>query len=193
MDRRAQKRSLPGTRTPRLGIDIARFGSAESVIMRREGGWVRLHLALRHTDTMTTAGHIAKAFTDINAERENQDCASASLDEVGIGGGVLDRLLELGYDVTGLNAGLPANDTERFANAKAECTGQCETCSRPVRSTSTLDGVLVAQLGSFKWTLDSRGRIKIESKDDVRKRGLPSPDRGEALIMSFQESAGIPH
>jgi hypothetical protein len=39
---------------------------------------------------------------------------------VGVGGGVLDRLLGLGFDVVGLNAGLPANDSERIANAKAE-------------------------------------------------------------------------
>jgi hypothetical protein len=69
---------------------------------------------------MTTAGHIAKAITDINAERENQDWVETALDEVGVGGGVLDRLLELGYDVVGLNAGSPAYDSERFANAKAE-------------------------------------------------------------------------
>jgi hypothetical protein len=43
--------------------------------------------------------------------------------------------------------------------------------------------VLAAQLGSIKWTLDSRGRIKIESKDDMRKRGLPSPDRADVAAM----------
>jgi hypothetical protein len=41
-----------------------------------------------------------------------------------------------------------------------------------------LDDVLAAQLGSLKWTLDSRGRIKIESKEDMRKRGIPSPGGG---------------
>ena len=42
------------------------------------------------------------------------------------------------------------------------------------------DDKLAAQLGSIKWGIDSRGRIKIESKDDMRKRGLPSPDRADA-------------
>jgi hypothetical protein len=45
--------------------------------------------------------------------------------------------------------------------------------------------LLAAQLGSIKWTLDSRGRIKIESKDDLRKRWLPSPDRAEVVARSF--------
>jgi hypothetical protein len=49
--------------------------------------------------------------------------------------------------------------------------------------------VLAAQLGSIKWTLDSRGRIKIESKDDMRKRGLPSPDRADVVAQSFRPGA----
>ena len=49
--------------------------------------------------------------------------------------------------------------------------------------------MLAAQLGSIKWTVDSRGRIKIESKDDMRKRGLPSPDRADALAMVMSRRA----
>ena len=44
---------------------------------------------------------------------------------------------------------------------------------------------LAAQLGSIKWGIDSRGRIKIESKDDMRKGGLPSPDRADAMAIAF--------
>jgi hypothetical protein len=47
------------------------------------------------------------------------------------------------------------------------------------------DDKLAAQLGSIKWGIDSRGRIKIESKDDMRKRGLPSPDRADAMAIAF--------
>ena len=47
------------------------------------------------------------------------------------------------------------------------------------------DDKLAAQLGSLKWGVDSRGRIKIESKDDMRKRGMPSPDRADALAMAW--------
>ena len=48
---------------------------------------------------------------------------------------------------------------------------------------------LAAHLGSIKWGIDSRGRIKIESKDDMRKRGLPSPDRADAMAIAFAGSA----
>jgi hypothetical protein len=51
------------------------------------------------------------------------------------------------------------------------------------------DDKLAAQLGPIKWGIDSRGRIKIESKDDMRKRGLPSPDRADAMAIAFASRA----
>ena len=51
------------------------------------------------------------------------------------------------------------------------------------------DDKFAAQLGSIKWGVDSRGRIKIESKDDMRKRGLQSPDRAETAAMLFSGPA----
>ena len=57
----ARKRSLERTRRPLIAADIARFGEDETVIMRREG-WVRTYRAHHKADTMTTAGHIAKAM-----------------------------------------------------------------------------------------------------------------------------------
>jgi len=59
----------------------------------------------------------------------------------------------------------------------------CISCSR--ERTGPDDDKLAAQLGSIKWGIDSRGRIKIESKDDMRKRGLPSPDRADAMAIAF--------
>jgi endonuclease/exonuclease/phosphatase (EEP) superfamily protein YafD len=61
----AQKRTLERTRRPIITSDIARFGEDETVIMRREGGWIRVYRAHHKADTMVTAGHIAKAMRDI--------------------------------------------------------------------------------------------------------------------------------
>jgi hypothetical protein len=52
-----------------------------------------------------------------------------------------------------------------------------------------LDDLLAAQLGPIKCTLDSRGRITIESKDGMRKRGMPSPDRADTVAMAFSRRA----
>jgi hypothetical protein len=58
-------------------------------------------------------------------------------------------------------------------------------CCGPRTGIDPADDKLAAQLGSIKCGIDSRGRIKIESKDDMRKRGLPSPNRADAAAMIF--------
>ncbi len=84
-------------------------------------------------------------------------------------------------------------DKERFVNARAEDYWHLrEFFEAGEIDIDELDGVLAAQLGSIKWTVDSRGRIKIESKDDMRKRSLPSPDRAntQAMVMSRRATGG---
>jgi hypothetical protein len=91
----AQMRTLARTRRPIIAADIARFGEDETVIMRREGGWIRTYRAHHKDDTMTTAGHIAKAMRDIDDEAGKNDWVRAIIDVPGVGGGVVDRLAEL--------------------------------------------------------------------------------------------------
>jgi hypothetical protein len=127
---------------------------------------------------MTTTEHVVKAMRDINAEPGRKDFVDAQVDEVGVGAGVYDRLIELNLPVAGYNGGAAAIGKERFVNRRAEDYWTL----REIFETGEVDidpddDVLAAQLGSIKWTLDSRGRIKIESKNDMCKRGLPSPDR----------------
>ena len=90
------------------------------MIMHREGGWVRTYRAHHKADTMTTAGHIAKAMRDIDNEADKNDWVTAVIDVPGVGGGVVDRLIELGLPVTPYNGGEASIDKERFVNARAE-------------------------------------------------------------------------
>ena len=69
---------------------------------------------------MTTAGHIAKAMRDIDDEVDRNDWVTAVIDVPGVGGGVVDRLIELRLPVTPYNGGEGAIDKERFLNARAE-------------------------------------------------------------------------
>jgi len=182
--------TLPRTRRPLIAADIARFGEDETVIMRREGGWVRTYRAHHKADTMTTTGHIVNAMRDIDDEQGKNDWVSAVVDVPGVGGGVVDRLVELGLPVIPYNGGEAPFDKERFVNARAEDywtlrelfeTGEVDIDPE--------DDKFAAQLGSIKWGVDSRGRIKIESKNDMRKRGLPSPDRADTAAMLFSGRA----
>jgi hypothetical protein len=186
----AQKRTLERTRRPIIAADIARFGEDETVIMRREGGWIRTYRAHHKADTMITTGHIAKAMRDIDDEANKNDWVRAIVDVPGVGGGVVDRLAELELPVVPYNGGEAPIDKERFVNARAEDYWTLrERFEQGEIDIDPADDKLAAQLGAIKWGIDSRGRIKIESKDDMRKRGLPSPDRADTAAMIFSGRA----
>ena len=178
--------TLPRTRRPLIAADIARFGEDQTVIMLGKAvGYGPIA-----PTTMTTTGHIVNAIRDIDDEQGKNDWVSAVVDVPGVGGGVVDRLVELGLPVIPYNVGEAPFDKERFVNARAEDywtlrelfeTGEVDIDPE--------DDKFAAQLGSIKWGVDSRGRIKIESKNDMRKRGLPSPDRADTAAMLFSGRA----
>jgi hypothetical protein len=103
---------------------------------------------------------------------------------------VVDRLAELELPVVPYYGGEAAIDKERFVNARAEDYWTLrELFEQGEVDIDPEDDKLAAQLGSIKWGIDSRGRIKIESKDEMRRRGLPSPDRADTAAMAFSARA----
>ena len=112
--------------------------------------------------------------------------SKARIDGVGVGGGVVDLLREQGVLTDDLQAGGRAMDSERFANARAEWFwGLRKRFEDGDIDIDPADDELAAQLGSIRYEYTSRGQIKIESKDDMLKRGLPSPDRADALMLAY--------
>ena len=100
----------------------------------------------------------------------------------------MDRLAELDLAVVPCNGGEAPIDKERFrqrASGGLLLWTLRERFEQDEIDIDTDDDKLAAQLGSIKWGIDSRGRIKIESTDDMRKRGLPSPDRVDAIAIAF--------
>lgn len=185
--RAAQLRELPGIEAGRYGADVARMGADETVAYRNRGGQVRLAYSARKQDTMETAG----AFGNLLAGHGGG--VPMILDTIGIGAGVYDRMRELGHPVHTFDAsGKPLMPEVpgrlRFHNRRAEAWWALREAFEAGEVDLPGDGEdddLVAQLGSIRWWQDSRGRIHIESKDEMRKRGLPSPDRADAVMMSF--------
>jgi hypothetical protein len=139
--------------------------------------------------TRTTAGHIAKAMRDIDDEAGKNDWVRAIVDVPGVGGGIVDRLAELGLSVTPYNGGEAPFDKERFVNARVEDYWTLREVETGEVDIDPDDDEFAVQLGSIKWGVDSRGRIKIESNDHMHKRGLPSPDRADTAAMLFSGRA----
>lgn len=180
----AQERTLEPSEPNVLGIDVAREGNDKTVFAHRRGGVLRIHQRFSKIKTMETTGlaQIAKRVTGADI---------LSVDVIGVGGGVVDRLVELKVPVIEANAAESPVDTIRFLNARAEWywtlrelfeTGEVDL--------DPADEDLAEQLTDIKWKVTSAGKIQIESKDEMRARGRPSPDDADAVAQTFANSGG---
>jgi hypothetical protein len=113
------------------------------------------------------------------------------VDADGLGAGVYDSLVEvMGRDkVKEIRGGRAAIDSERFFNSRSEMLWTLRESLRPdadVKTALPPDGNLTAQITSIRWSVDSRGRIAVESKDDYKKRtGQGSPDELDACAYAI--------
>ena len=161
-----------------LAVDVARFGSDHSVILRRRGQRVEEIRTFNGMDTMELAGWVAAAIREF---QPTQTC----IDEVGVGAGVVDRLREQGYGVRGINVAHAARQKEVFANLRAEGYWRLRELFASGQISIPSDQQLMGELAALRYSYDSQGRILMESKEAMRQRGIPSPDKADALMLSF--------
>ena len=165
-----------------LAVDVARFGSDRSVILRRQGSRVLEIRTFRDMDTMQLAGWVAAAIRETSPER-------VCVDEIGVGAGVVDRLKEQGHPVKGINVARRARQERLFANVRAEGYWRLKELFATGEISIPDDHQLMGELAALRYSFDSQGRVLMESKEAMRQRGLPSPDKADALMLAFLESA----
>jgi len=160
-----------------LGVDVARFGGDKTVIAERKGMYFKIIEKYSKKDTMETAGLVIKALEDTKA-------TLAKIDSIGVGAGVLDRLKELKKPAREANVAKAPKDKERFLNARAEWYWNLREDFENNKISICDDEDLMAQLSSIKFKVDSKGRIIIESKEDMKKRGMQSPNEADAVMLA---------
>jgi hypothetical protein len=107
------------------------------------------------------------------------------IDVVGLGAGVFDRLREMNYPCTPFSGAERAYRPDKFRNRRAEIYWTFRNdLENGMINLDGEDEELLSQLQNIKWWVDSTGRIQIESKDDMRERGVKSPDRADACVYS---------
>jgi hypothetical protein len=117
---------------------------------------------------------------------EDEDKPSEILiDSIGLGAGVLDRCRELGLPVRGVNVGESPSSDGRFSRLRDELWWKAREWfdGRDVHIPE--DARLIGELTSVHYKLESNGKLRVEPKDMLKKRGLKSPDVAEALILTF--------
>ena len=166
-----------------LAVDVARFGSDRSVILRRRGNIVENIQVFHDMDTMQLVGWVNAAIRESNPDY-------VYVDEIGVGAGVVDRLREEGHGIRGINVARSAHQGGLFANLRAEGYWRLRDLFSSGQINIPSDNQLMGELAAMRYSYDSQGRIQIESKDSMRHRGLPSPDKADALMLAFLEPPG---
>jgi len=183
----AQQRQFKRGGKPVLfGIDVARFGDDRSVLAIREGDVLTDLMKWERLDTQQLAGYI----TEVANSRKPQ---ALFVDGVGVGGGVVDRLRVLGLNVIEVNGGAKAAQDNRYFNKRAETWGRMREWLRDRGVIHQAEIDLAAELTGPMYKFDPSNRIMLEKKDEMKKRGLRSPDLADALSLTFAEHVAAPH
>lgn len=164
-----------------VGVDVARFGDDQSIIRGRQGRDARSFPVERFAkiDTMTLASRAVDYCRRVGAEL-------AFVDGGGVGGGVVDRMIQLGFNAIEVNFGGKASNANLYARKDVEMWATMKEWLKGgvlERENNTL----VAQLTSRRYKFDVNGKLVLEPKSEMKERGLSSPDEADALALTFAE------
>ena len=160
-----------------VACDVAHKGHDHTVVMRRQGGVARIVRRVRGHNTMEVSG-ILKSYCDAN--RVNV----LVIDAVGVGAGVADRLNEVGLATARIlefKGNEVASREDRFSDRNAEVWWAMREHYLEGKLDTDYDENLLAQVSGRGYGIDSKGRVKLESKKDLKD----SPDEADALAMTF--------
>jgi hypothetical protein len=163
-----------------FGLDIARFGDDRSVLFKRQGQVAFRPRVWRGVDTMSLADQVARVLLE-----EQPD--AIFLDSSGVGGGVQDRLTQMGFSPVGVDFGSSASDA-RFADRRSEMWWNMHLWIKKGGGCLPDIPELRAELVGPTYGFTARQkvtRLALETKDDMKKRGLTSPDMADALALTF--------
>jgi len=196
----AQNRATEGYEPhgdPQMGVDVARYGSNRTAIAKRIGP------ALTELDSWPSDTSVPQVagLTKEHAEAMRQGMDSkvkllVLIDDGGVGGGVVDILKPQSdgrIEYKGVNFGESASDKEHFINRRAEMYCHLRDLARQgnndpdlvIAATSAEAQRFAAQVSAMKYEFDAKGKRKIESKENMEKRKLPSPDEADAVVLAF--------
>jgi hypothetical protein len=183
----ALKRDVKAYGTRVWGVDIARFGSDRCVLVKRcDNATLEPHKSWSGMDTMKSAGLVFKEWQDTSP---NERPVSIIVDVIGIGAGVVDRLMELDLPVIGLNVAESASVEDLYMRSRDELWFRARQWLEKRHSKLVEDKVLIAELSIPTYTFTSTGKILVESKDQMRKRYPRSPDVADAFCLTFADAA----
>lgn len=168
---------------PVWGVDVGRFGDDSSALAKRQGNVLLEPVKeWQGKNTMQLVGLIVEEWQKTD---EDMRPVAIMVDVIGIGSGVVDRLEELGLPVQGINVAENASVDDKYSRQRDELWWkgrqwfEARDCHIPA------DEKLIGELTSVTYDFASSGKLVAESKREMRKRGLPSPNKADAFLLTF--------
>ena len=177
---------IPEDTKPIWGLDVARFGADKTALCKRYGNVVTEITSWQGLDLMQTVGRVMAEYEGLSPSMRPSEIL---VDSIGVGGGVVDRLRELGAPVRGINVGEAPAMGNTYMNLRAELWFKTKGWLEDRSCKLPNDDQLLAELTSIRYGFTPGGKMKAESKDDMRKRGLKSPDLADALCLTMASDA----
>lgn len=168
------------TKVPRtMGVDVGRFGDDSSAVVCRVGNTISSTREFNKLDTVEVADEVEKIYNDTGGYEV------IAVDAVGVGGGVADILRRRGLPAIDIESGERAYMTTRFNNRRTEMWFRMRELLR-TQSVALLDNdKLIGELSAPKYSFDLAGRYRLETKDEMKRRGLSSPNLADATVYAF--------
>jgi len=197
----AQQNEMPPAAI-RLGVDVAAEGGDEFVVAQMNGmtGSI-VHTSRENSSPVEVAGRVLEAIQKAQKYHDDNQIYTqirVKVDAIGVGWGIAGLLDEWGKEgrhkakIVAVNVAQSAYDRERFSNQKAEMWWTARELLQPDENGEQqialdIDRVTASQLAAPSYRSNASGRLQIEGKEEMKKRGIGSPDRAEALLLAMFE------
>lgn len=183
-----------------IGCDVARFGDDKTVIGFRMNEIVKIYKKYNGKDTTWTAGNIANLYKTLKFKYGYKERIAVKIDDGGVGGGVVDQLrafkrtqpeLYGDMEVIPVNFGQPIkhkyyyDTTTYMMGVIRDLIAPFDNDGNPKKPEIVLpdDSDMVGQLSVRKYQFMSNGKTKVESKKEMKERGLSSPDEADCILL----------
>jgi hypothetical protein len=171
---------------PIWAIDPARFGSDRTAFCKRVGNVITEITSWQGLDLMQTVGRVMAEYESLPISQRPSEIL---VDSIGVGGGVVDRLRELGAPVRGVNVSEVPSMGKTYNNLRTELWFKTKAWLEDRSCKIPDNDALVADLTGIRYSFTSSGKMQAESKDAMKRRGLKSPDLADAVCLTMASDA----
>jgi phage terminase large subunit len=168
---------------PVWGLDVGRFGDDSSALAKRQANRLLEPVKeKRGRDVMQVTGWLHREYIDTHEDMRPKEIL---VDVIGIGAGVVDRCRELGLPARGINVGETIAVDERFMRLRDELWWAGREWFESKDCTMPNDPALKGELATVTYDFHSNGKIVVETKKEMKARGMKSPNCADAFLLTF--------